>query len=248
MKEKNFLYGLHSVKALLQCHPEQIQQLWVEVNRRDQRIQEIMALANEADIHVERISAASLEKKIGGVKHQGVLASCRSAPELTEEALIEKITHQTDRVVLLILDGIQDPHNLGACLRSANAFGVTAVIIPKDRAASLTEVTRKVACGAAELTPVIRVTNLHRTLKQLKEVGVWLVGLDESATESLSAIQLKNHVGVVMGGEGEGLRRLTRESCDYLAKIPMMGQVESLNVSVATGIALYTQTTSRCEF
>lgn len=156
-----------------------------------------------------------------------------------EKELLEFLENKTGPMVLLILDGVQDPHNLGACLRSANAFGVAAVIAPKDHAVGLTDTVRKVACGAAEHTPFIPVANLNRFLSQIKDHGFWLVGLAAEASIELSKIDLKGRIAIVMGGEGDGLRRLTKEACDYLAAIPMCGTVECLNVSVSTGIALY---------
>lgn len=239
MKPSELIYGYHPVKTVLQTRPQDVLQLFVQGERQDQRLRDLIALAESADVRYELLSKAQLEKKLGDVNHQGVAVNCRALSALTEADLMQLIEQVNTPVLLLILDGVQDPHNLGACLRSANAMGVHAVIAPKDRAASITDVVRKVACGAAEQTPFIAVTNLHRLLKQIKEAGVWLVGLDEDGTEQLAQVDMKGKIGIVMGSEGDGLRRLTKEACDYVAKIPMMGVVESLNVSVATGIALY---------
>lgn len=239
MKKQELIYGFHAVKTVLKTRPRDVIQLLVQTNRNDQRLTEITELATQSKIPIETFSKGKLQDLLGDVNHQGVAAKCKPLSVWTESELMECVENASDPIVLLVLDGVQDPHNLGACLRSANAFGVTAVVVPKDRAVSLTEVVKKVACGAAEQTPFVTVTNLHRTLKQLKEANVWLVGFDSEATLALTEIDLKGNIAIVMGGEGQGLRRLTREACDYLAQIPMMGTVESLNVSVATGVALY---------
>ena len=240
MKKHELVYGFHAVKTVLQTRPRDVIQLLVQENRRDPRLTELTKLADSSHIPYEVLSKIKLQELAGEANlHQGIMARCKPLAPWTEKDLMDCVENATDRVLFLILDGVQDPHNLGACLRSANAFGVHAVIAPKDRAVSLTDVVKKVACGAAEQTPFVAVTNLNRTLKQLKEANVWLVGFDSEATVGLTEIDLKGNIGIVMGGEGEGLRRLTRETCDYLAQIPMMGSVESLNVSVATGVALY---------
>ncbi|PIZ03415.1 MAG: 23S rRNA (guanosine(2251)-2'-O)-methyltransferase RlmB [Gammaproteobacteria bacterium CG_4_10_14_0_8_um_filter_38_16] len=240
MKTQEFIYGMHAVRTVLQTRPQDVLQLYIQGNRIDKKINEIKKLAESFYVPCELLSAQQLQNKVGETaRHQGVVAKCRALSGFSEKELMSYIENTEKPIVLLILDGVQDPHNLGACLRSANAFGVHAVIAPKDRAASITEVVRKVASGAAEQTPFIAVTNLHRTIKQLQEKGVWFVGLDSTASKTLSQIDLKGHIGIIMGSEGDGLRRLTKEACDYLAHIPMQGTVESLNVSVATGVALY---------
>jgi 23S rRNA (guanosine2251-2'-O)-methyltransferase len=239
MKKQELIYGIHAVKTILKTRPQDVTQLIVLSNRQDQRLTELTDLAAKYKLPIESYAKGKLQDLLGDVNHQGVAAKCKALTAWSETDLIEHIENASKPIVLLVLDGVQDPHNLGACLRSANAFGVTAVIAPKDRAASLTDVVKKVACGAAEQTPFVAVSNLNRTLKQLKEANVWLVGFDSEATLELTDIDLKGNIAIVMGGEGQGLRRLTRETCDYLAQIPMMGTVESLNVSVATGVALY---------
>lgn len=240
MKKNELIYGIHAVMEVLKARPEDIMQLYLQNGRQDKKIIEMIQLASAAGVKHQYLSTQQLQQLIGDEKrHQGVVARCQELAPWDEKKLIENIESAKKPVILLVLDGVQDPHNLGACLRSANAFGVMAVIAPKDRAASLTDVAKKVSSGASEKTPFIPVSNLHRVLLQLKEAGVWLVGLDASATQSISKVDLKGNIAIVMGGEGEGLRRLTKESCDYLAKIPMRGSVESLNVSVSTGIALY---------
>lgn len=240
MKQSELIYGIHAVHTVLNTRPKDVLRLYIQSNRQDKKINEIKLLASKHNIVCEEISPQEFHKLVNeDARHQGVVVKTRAMATWTENTLIESIQNSEQRVVLLILDGVQDPHNLGACMRSANAFGVHAVIAPKDRAASLTDVVRKVACGAAEHTPFVAVTNLHRTLQQLQELGIWFVGFDSEATQRLDQIDLKGNIGIVMGNEGSGLRRLTREKCDYLAQIPMFGMVESLNVSVATGIALY---------
>ena len=240
MEKEELIYGIHAVATVLETRPSDVTQLWIQANRKDKKIFEIKALAKKNDIEFKEIPTADLQKLAGeGARHQGVVMYARETENWSLEKLMQYIKNANQRIVLLILDGVQDPHNLGACLRSANAFGVCAVIAPKDRAVSLTDVARKAACGAAEKTPFITVTNLCRTIAQLQALGVWFVGLDADASLCLDEIDLKRNIGIVMGAEGDGLRRLTREKCDFLAKIPMLGTVESLNVSVATGIALY---------
>lgn len=240
MKKEEIIYGIHAVHSVLCARPFDVIQLWLQANRNDKKIHEIKSLAKKHNIFYKEISSVDLQKLAGeDARHQGVVLSARATPEWSEEKLMQYIKNSNQRIVLLVLDGVQDPHNLGACLRSANAFGVVAVIAPKDRAASLTDTAKKAACGAAEHTPFITVTNLQRTLQQLQTLGIWFVGLDADASLCLNEIDLKRNIGIVMGGEGSGLRRLTREQCDFLAKIPMQGSVSSLNVSVATGIVLY---------
>ena len=187
----------------------------------------------------DALAVAFASQLLGG-NHQGVIAHVANNKKLrSEDDLPRLISEKGDDILLLILDGVQDPHNLGACLRSADGAGVDAVIVPRNKAASLTPVVHKVACGAAETMPFIMVTNLARTLRMLKEEGVWLVGADGNAKTSLYEIDLTGPLAMILGGEGNGLRRLTRDQCDYLAYLPMAGSVESLNVSVATGISLY---------
>lgn len=237
---QELIYGYHAVKTLLQTRPRDIIQLFLQSNRNDQRFNDINALALTTKVTPQFLSQAQLQELAGkNATHQGIIAKCKPLSPWTEKDLLDCVKNSSNRVVLLILDGVQDPHNLGACLRSANAFGVTAVIAPKDRAATLNDTVKKVACGAAEHTPFVTVTNLNRTLQQLKQLGVWLIGFDDQASLNLTEVDMKGSIGLVFGNEAEGLRRLTRESCDYLVQIPMLGMVESLNVSVATGIALF---------
>lgn len=240
MKQTEHVIGFHAVRTVLETRPGDVMRLiLVQSNRRDKRMNDLLALAKTANIVCEQCSEKTLAPQLQNLRHQGVIAECQPVTPWEEADLLDAVENAKSPVSLLILDGVQDPHNLGACLRSANALGVTAVIAPKDRAAKITEVVKKVSSGAAEQTPFVTVTNLSRTIKQLQTLGVWFVGLDGEADLTLSQVDLKGSVGIIMGSEGQGMRRLTREVCDYLVKIPMLGTVESLNVSVATGIALY---------
>lgn len=238
---KNFVYGLHAVEALIKKSPEEIQTLFIQKERRDQRVNQLIDLAQARNILVQRVAREQLEEYAQENVHQGVVALCVGKEQkVWQEHELENLLDAVDGApLLLILDGVQDPHNLGACLRSANAAGVHAVIAPKDRAVGITPVVRKVACGAAEITPFVSVTNLARTMRDLKERGIWLYGTDGEATQTLYEVDLKGPAAIVMGAEGEGMRRLTRDQCDFLISIPMFGSVSSLNVSVATGVCLF---------
>lgn len=239
MSKKEWLFGLHSVQALLKSSPQRVLELYCLQGREDQRLSKVLKLAEGQGISVQAMGRAKLDAMVEGENHQGIVAVCRPGPVHDEAFLLRHIEGLDHPPFLLVLDGVTDPHNLGACLRSAEAAGVDAVIAPKDKSAGLSPVARKVACGAAEVLPFVPVTNLARTLKKLQEQGVWLVGAAGEAEASLYQSDLKGPLALVMGAEGEGLRRLTRETCDYLIKIPMAGTVSSLNVSVATGICLF---------
>jgi 23S rRNA (guanosine2251-2'-O)-methyltransferase len=239
MSDDALVFGLHSVRTLLQQKPERASKLILQKGRDDGRVNEIAQLARDASINIEYRDVAELDRLAGGDRHQGACLQMRPAAVLGEGALDELLEPLTVPPLLLVLDGVQDPHNLGACLRTADAAGAHAVIVPRDRAAGLSPIVRKVASGAAETMPLIQVVNLARTLRWLKERNIWLIGTDDEAPESLYAAKLDGSIGMVLGAEGEGLRRLTREHCDLLVSIPMMGSVESLNVSVASGVCLY---------
>ncbi|MEE4658822.1 MAG: 23S rRNA (guanosine(2251)-2'-O)-methyltransferase RlmB [Halieaceae bacterium] len=238
------VYGLHAVDALLRQRPATIQTLWVQAGRRDKRMNAILALAANQGVAVETLPREELDNKVPG-RHQGVIALVNHAggdpsDNVWDEAkLLEELAALAHPPLLLVLDGITDPHNLGACLRSADAAGVVAVIVPKDKSADLNPTVRKVACGAAESVPFVRVTNLARTLANLKQAGLWLYGAAGEAEQELFDADLAGPAALVMGAEGSGLRRLTREACDHLLRLPMAGDVSSLNVSVATGICLF---------
>jgi 23S rRNA (guanosine2251-2'-O)-methyltransferase len=239
MSKFEYIFGIHAVNALLAAHPRQINKLYLQNKRDDERLAGLTKQAERAAIQILRVSKHELDKLVSGENHQGVVAECRSLLSLDESALPSLLSNKTKPLLFLILDGIQDPHNLGACLRSANAFGTQAVIAPKDRAVGITPVVRKVACGAEAVTPFIQVTNLARTLRYLQEEGVWLVGTTAEAEMPLADVDMTGHIGIVLGSEGEGMRQLTQKHCDFQARIPMVGSVESLNVSVACAICLY---------
>jgi 23S rRNA (guanosine2251-2'-O)-methyltransferase len=236
--KRTLVYGLHAVQAVIDRAPERLLELWMAEPRQDARARALRDRALAAGLRVQTVGAESLAKLTGDVAHQGAVASIRPLKPWDERELLAAISQMTMPLVL-VLDGVTDPHNLGACLRSADAAGVQAVVIPKDRAATVDGVVRKVAAGAAEFVPVATVTNLARALSGLKEAGLWVVGSDGGSDQSLYAADLNRSLALVLGAEGSGLRRLTRDSCDFLVSIPMAGQVESLNVSVAAGVVLF---------
>jgi 23S rRNA (guanosine2251-2'-O)-methyltransferase len=237
--KRNFVYGLHAVNAVLERAPERLLELWMAQPRDDARARTLRDRAQNAGVRVQSVANEVLAKLVGEVVHQGAVAAVRPLRAWDEHDLLEGLSQTAGDPLLLILDGVTDPHNLGACLRTADAAGAHAVLIPKDRAAAVDGVVRKVAAGAAEFVPVASVTNLARTIDLLKKHGIWVVGTDGEASQTLYAADLKRPLALVLGAEGAGMRRLTRESCDFLVRIPMAGQVESLNVSVAAGIALF---------
>jgi 23S rRNA (guanosine2251-2'-O)-methyltransferase len=239
MSDEALVFGLHPVRMLLQQRPERASKLILQKGREDARVSEITQLARAAEVKIEYREVAELDRLASGDRHQGACLQMRPAAILGEGALDELLDQLAGPPLLLVLDGVQDPHNLGACLRTADAAGAHAVIVPRDRAAGLSPTVRKVASGAAETMPLIQVVNLARTLRWLKERNVWLIGTDDQAPKSLYETDLKGPLALVLGAEGLGLRRLTRESCDALVSIPMLGTVESLNVSVATGVVLF---------
>ncbi len=230
------IYGIHAVESALRHHPENLLCLWVIAGRRDKRLNNILDLAKHAGISVEPMAADKMKKKCGDASHQGVAASLRtsSAEKVELEDLLDK-----PNLLLLILDEVQDPHNIGACLRTADAAAVDAVLVSKNRSPGLTAVVRKVASGAAETVPFIQVSNLARAMEKLQDAGVWIVGTSDAAEHDVYQCKASHRMAMVMGSEGKGMRRLTREHCDELVSIPMRGSVESLNVSVATGICLF---------
>ncbi len=229
--------GLHAVRGALE-QPGGVVRLWLDRQRRDARLRDLLERARAADVPVERVTRAELDALLPGVNHQGAVALCRGATARDEGALKALLAGRA-APLLLVLDGVTDPHNLGACLRTSDAAGVDAVVAPRDRAAGLGATARKVAAGAAEHVPFFQVTNLSRTLGWLAENGVWCIGLAGEGDTPLHAVDLRGPLALVLGGEGRGLRRLTRERCDRLVRIPMHGHVASLNVSVAAGVALF---------
>jgi 23S rRNA (guanosine2251-2'-O)-methyltransferase len=238
MKGSETIYGVHAVRVMLERHPARVLGVRLAERREDPRVRAIEELARQQQRPLQRVDAQSLKKMLGDVAHQGVAADITPLPPWTEDQLLLAL-QGTPSPLLLALDGVQDPHNLGACLRTADACSALAVVVPRDRAAQLTPVVRKVAVGAAETTPVVAVTNLVRTLKLLKGAGLWVVGADAAAPKAAHEVDLKGPVVLVLGAEGAGLRHLTQQNCDYMVRLPQLGAVESLNVSVAAGMLLY---------
>jgi 23S rRNA (guanosine2251-2'-O)-methyltransferase len=238
MRGTETIYGMHAVRIMLERHPQRVLAVRLAERRDDPRARVIEDLARRHQRPVERLDAQALRQLLGDVVHQGVAADITALPPWSEDDLLTALG-DTQAPLLLALDGVQDPHNLGACLRSADACGALAIIVPRDRAAQLTPTVRKVAVGAAETTPVVAVTNLVRTLKLLKEAGLWVVGADAAAAKAAYEVDLKGGVVLVLGAEGSGLRHLTQQNCDFLVRLPQLGAVESLNVSVAAGMLLY---------
>jgi 23S rRNA (guanosine2251-2'-O)-methyltransferase len=237
--EEDLICGMHAVLTALKQHPERVAAIWVNAERADKRMNEVIEAARVAHVKFHPVPRAKLDKLADGQRHQGVIACLRTTEVGGEAELSEFLKNLPPAPLLLILDGVQDPHNFGACLRVADAAGVHAVIVPRDRSAPITAATRRAASGAAETVPIFQVINLARSLDAIKEVGIWLHGAAQDAADDVYRVDLAGPVGLVFGGEGEGLRRLTRERCDRLMRIPMAGKVESLNVSVAAGIVLY---------
>ena len=232
------IYGVHAVEALLRHHPKRVKQVWLAEGRSEPRVQALVELATQNKVAIGQAERREMDVWVEGV-HQGVVADV-SPSQVWGEAMLDELLDRTEGApLLLVLDGVTDPHNLGACLRSADAAGALAVIVPKDKSATLTPVVRKVACGAAEVIPLVAVTNLARTLEKLQQRGLWVVGTAGEAEVSIYDQDLTGPTILIMGAEGKGMRRLTREHCDYLVKLPMAGSVSSLNVSVATGVCLF---------
>ncbi len=237
--KRHYVFGLHAVAAVLERAPERVLELWCAQPRDDQRMRALRAQAEGLGLRVQAVAAEACTKLVGDVVHQGAVAAVRPLAPWSEAELFAGLESLPGTPLLLVLDGVTDPHNLGACLRTADAAGAHALVIPRDRSASVDAVARKVAAGAAEFVPVASVTNLARTLDGLKERHIWVAGTAGDAAESLYAADLNRPLALVLGAEGEGMRRLTRERCDFLVHIPMAGRVPSLNVSVAAGVCLF---------
>lgn len=238
MSDLERVYGLHAVEALLRHHPKRVKQVWLAEGRGDPRVRVLLELAEQARVRVGQCERREMDAWVEGV-HQGVVAEV-SPSQVWGEAMLEELLDRAEGPpLLLVLDGVTDPHNLGACLRTADAAGALAVIVPKDKAATLNATVRKVACGAAEVVPLVAVTNLARSLEKLQQRGLWVVGTAGEAEQVIYAQDLTGPTVLVMGAEGKGMRRLTREHCDFLVRLPMTGSVSSLNVSVATGVCLF---------
>jgi 23S rRNA (guanosine2251-2'-O)-methyltransferase len=237
---KEYIYGIHTVLALLKARPKNVSVIYLARKKHEDNSDEIMRLAEDAGIRVENINPYELDAMLAGVNHQGIAAKINTeATVYDEQDLLDLLANLKEPAFFLVLDSVQDPHNLGACLRVANAAGVHAVIAPKDRAVGLTPAVSKVASGAAETTPFVQVTNLVRTMQILQKEGVWFYGACEKAEKNIYQTDFKGSTALVLGAEGSGLRRLTRDTCDFLISIPMFGTVSSLNVSVAAGVCLF---------
>lgn len=236
MSNRRLIYGFHAVNARLWQNPKSLTELYALAGRQDARMQQALEKAALENISVHFVDAVRLDNLCRHARHQGIAGFIDASHNHLH--LDDVLDHLSEPPLLLILDGITDPHNLGACLRVADAMGVHAVIAPKNRSAGLNATVSKVACGAAETVPYIAVTNLARTLRELKERDIWIVGTDMGGEADLYHYSIPAAVAWVMGNEGEGMRRLTREHCDALVSIPMLGTVESLNVSVSTGMVL----------
>jgi 23S rRNA (guanosine2251-2'-O)-methyltransferase len=237
MKPAHAIFGFHAVLARLRADPSSVREIFLDENRKDARAKDLAAAAESSGVQLLRVSTKRLDGFYGGGRHQGVVAIAEERG--ARESLEDRLDSLKEPPLLLVLDGVTDPHNLGACLRVADAAGAHAVIAPKDRAAGISAVVSKVSSGAAESMPYYMVTNLARTLDDLKERNIWIVGADERAQKTLYEVELPDSIAWVLGAEGEGMRRLTRERCDLLVKIPMRGSVGSLNVSVAGGVCLF---------
>lgn len=236
---EELVYGLHAVRSLLERRPSDVRRVLLQAGRQDKRVQELTELARRHSILIETRPAAELDAMTGNAVHQGAAARVQAAAPLDEDDLLIRLAAATRPPLVLVLDGVQDPHNLGACIRTADGAGADAVVVPRDRAVGLTPVVRKVAAGAAETVAFTQVTNLARFMRGLKDAGLWIVGTDAAAEAFHYSVDMKGPLAVVLGAEGTGIRRLTRETCDHVVRLPMLGAVDSLNVSVATGIVLY---------
>ncbi len=239
MGQAKYIFGYHAINSALSVMPGEIRGIYLQNKLGDKRSLEIIDIAQKHHITIRYLSRKALDTMVPLANHQGVVAEVIYPGDYTEDYLKIVLDKHQNKTFLLILDGVQDPHNLGACLRTANAAGVHAVIVPKDKACGLTPIVYKVASGAVGLTPLIQVTNLARTIEQLKENNVWIYGATEEASQSIYQISLKPPLALVFGAEGQGLRRLTKDRCDFTFKIPMSGAVQNLNVSVAVGVSLF---------
>lgn len=238
MTNDNIIFGINPIQHLLEHHPDRVLEILISQNKDDRRVQKILEQAKQQHINIQRIDVKKLDQMFSDQNHQGIIAKIKPNKLLSETDL-KTLVNNTSKPLFLILDGVQDPHNFGACLRTADAAGVTAVIVPRDNAVGITPVVRKVASGAADSIPIVQVSNLARAMRDLQELGVWIVGTAADATQSIYEIDLSGPMAIVMGAEGTGMRQLTAKHCDFLVNLPMLGQVESLNVSVATGVCLF---------
>jgi len=240
MTNYEIIHGIHAVHHTLEHSIDNVFEVWIQKNKKSsEKLEKIITLAKEGSLSIQYVSRQALDKQTGNARHQGVSVKCKISRPVTMDLKSLLASGDKPLPLYLVLDGIQDPHNLGACLRTANASGVNAVIIPKDKAVGVNATVRKVASGAAEHIPVLSVTNLARTLREMRDAGIWIIGTAGDAEQSIYEVDLNRPLALVMGTEGKGLRQNTRKQCDVLINIPMMGNVESLNVSVAAGVCLY---------
>jgi 23S rRNA (guanosine2251-2'-O)-methyltransferase len=237
--QSDLIFGLHAIQAALEVPTTRVTEIWLSDERQDARVSDLVAAAKKHGLQPHKISKEELDEMAPDARHQGSIARCKPLGNLDEADLFKVLDELNEPPFLLILDGVQDPHNLGACLRTAEAAGAHAVVAPKDRASGITPTALKVSSGAAERLPFIQVTNLARVLRELQQKGVWLVGTSGESEVTLFEVDLKGGLGIVLGAEGKGIRRLTREHCDQVVYIPMQGGAESLNVSVAAGVCLF---------
>lgn len=233
------LFGIHAVQAALEHSPQKIRRAWVDAQRQDARLQPVLDALSALGIQPEKTERKKLDRLADGKNHQGIIVSVELPAMLDEDQFKQAVASLNEPAFYLVLDQVQDPHNLGACLRTADAVGAHGIIVTKDNAAGITPTVCKVASGAAETVPVYQVTNLARVLRWLKEQNIWIMGAAGEAEQTVYEMDLNMPLALVMGAEGSGMRHLTRQHCDFLVKIPMAGQVESLNVSVAAGVLLY---------
>lgn len=241
MVKQEIIYGIHAAKAAIVKHYDKVNHAYILDGKHDRNLNDTLKLIKKHNIKFTRVDKGSLSQMAGNTNHQGIVLQVSSSGHYDFHSLLDTIEalEPGEKLKLLVLDEVQDPHNLGACLRSADAFGVHAIIVPKNNAAHLTPVVRKVACGAAEVVPTIVVTNLVRALRELQELNFWVVGTAADAEDTLSDVDSKQNLVMVLGAEGTGMRRLTKDVCDQLISIPMTGSVSSLNVSVSAGVILY---------
>ncbi|MEN9896682.1 MAG: hypothetical protein RLZZ66_331 [Pseudomonadota bacterium] len=233
------IVGLHAAQSALMYSPQKISRAWVDSDRHDKRLETLLETLSTLDVSIEKVERKKLDKLADGMNHQGIVLEVALPDELSENDLKVAVENLSENALFLVLDNVQDPHNLGACLRTADATGVHGIIITKDNAVGITPTVCKVASGAAETVPVYSVTNLARVLRWLKTEGVWVIGTAGEAQSTLFKSDFTVPMALVIGAEEKGMRRLTREQCDFLVKLPMLGTVESLNLSVATGVLLY---------
>lgn len=233
------LFGIHAVQAALDYSPQKISRAWVDNQRQDARLKQLVDELTALGIAPEKTERKKLDRMADGKNHQGIVVAVELPAMLSEDRLKDDVLALTETAFYLVLDQVQDPHNLGACLRTADAVGAHGIIVTKDNAAGITPTVCKVASGAAETVPVYQITNLARTLRWLKEQNIWIMGTTGDAEQTLYEMKLDMPLAIVMGTEGTGMRHLTKQHCDFLVKIPMVGQVESLNVSVAAGVMMY---------